>query len=248
MTWFKVDDKFHDHPKARRAGKSAIGVWLLAGTWCADHLTDGFVPAHVLTRWGTRADAQRLVDAGLWEADELNGETGWRFVKWEKYQPTREAKKAQRAVRAAAGRVGGLASGRARAKQHASTNHEADAKQVASPVVEPPTRPDPSSSSTSPDQSPPHGHRGLTDENLQAIVRRLRCTADHAARVVDDILDRAGTEVGNPWRYVVRAIDADPARFAPTRTAGRAAEHCPTHPGQPAGNCGGCVADARAAS
>ena len=57
MAWFKVDDKLHDHRKARRAGKAAIGVWVLAGSWAMDNLTDGFVPEVVLLRWGTRTDA-----------------------------------------------------------------------------------------------------------------------------------------------------------------------------------------------
>lgn len=142
--WFKVDDKFHDHPKARKAGKAAIGVWVLAGTWCADHLTDGFVPAHTLSRWGTKADAKKLVDAGLWEPAEFDGEKGWRFRKWDRYQPTRASKKAQREARAQAGRAGGLASGASRRTKHdGSTGGEANAKQSASTDVQPPTRPDP---------------------------------------------------------------------------------------------------------
>lgn len=27
MPWFKVDDRLHDHFKARQAGKAAMGVW-----------------------------------------------------------------------------------------------------------------------------------------------------------------------------------------------------------------------------
>ena len=42
--WFKVDDKLHDHRKARKAGKAAMGVWVLAGSWSMDNETDGFVP------------------------------------------------------------------------------------------------------------------------------------------------------------------------------------------------------------
>ena len=53
MPWFKVDDKLHDHRKSRKAGRSAMGVWVLAGSWSMDNETDGFVPADVLARWGT---------------------------------------------------------------------------------------------------------------------------------------------------------------------------------------------------
>lgn len=136
MTWFKVDDKLHDHRKARAAGATAMGVWVLAGSWSADNLTDGFIPATILQRWGRHREANRLVEVGLWHVDEQDGEKGWRFHEWHERQPSRAQKLAERAARAEAGKIGGLASGRSR--------REASAKQVASPVLEPPTRPDPS--------------------------------------------------------------------------------------------------------
>lgn len=89
MPWFKVDDKLHDHRKARTAGKSAMGVWVLAGSWSADNLEDGFVPSEVLGRWGTRADAARLVSSGLWLPAEKEGEEGWAFHEWNERQPTK---------------------------------------------------------------------------------------------------------------------------------------------------------------
>lgn len=87
MPWFKVDDGLHDHHKARRAGKAAMGVWVLAGSWSAANLTDGFIPTDVLARWGSPADAQRLVEADLWVVDTHRGERGWRFKDWAVYQP-----------------------------------------------------------------------------------------------------------------------------------------------------------------
>ena len=89
--WFKVDDKLHDHPKTHAAGKAAMGVWVMAGSWASDNLTDGFVPARVLGRWGTTADAKKLVAAGLWVPDEQSGERGWRFHDWASFQPSRSA-------------------------------------------------------------------------------------------------------------------------------------------------------------
>jgi hypothetical protein len=145
MTWFKVDDKLHDHRKARAAGKSAMGVWVLAGSWAADHLTDGFVPASILARWGTRADAAKLVTVGLWRPDEQEGEKGWRFHDWAELQPTRAQKTAEREARAAAGRVGGKASGRSR--------REAKSKQPASGIVEPPSRPVPTTAAAAADDA-----------------------------------------------------------------------------------------------
>lgn len=146
MPWFKVDDKLHDHRKARAAGKAAMGVWVLAGSWAADNLTDGFVPISILPRWGNSRDAAKLCQVGLWMPDEQDGERGWRFHEWAERQPTRAQKVAERAERAAAGRAGGLASGRSR--------REAKANQVASGLLEPPSRPVPSSTPDGVDGGP----------------------------------------------------------------------------------------------
>jgi len=103
--WFKVDDKLHDHRKARRAGKSAMGVWVLAGSWSMDNETDGFIPDDVLARWGTRSDAAKLVSVGFWDVEEHQGEQGWRFHDWARFQPSaavtaaRRAKESEAAVR-----------------------------------------------------------------------------------------------------------------------------------------------------
>ncbi len=103
MGWFKVDDKLHDHPKTRKAGKAAMGVWVLSGSWSRDNGTDGFIPAGVLTRWGTKSDAARLVAAGLWFADEFDGEAGWRFHDWDRFQPGAAVTAAMRAKESEAG-------------------------------------------------------------------------------------------------------------------------------------------------
>ena len=87
MAWFKVDDKLHDHRKVRRAGRAAMGVWVLAGSWAMAAETDGFVPETVLARWGTKRDAQTLVEVGFWDPFVKDGEAGWQFHDWLKYQP-----------------------------------------------------------------------------------------------------------------------------------------------------------------
>ena len=98
MSWFKVDDKLHDHAKAHAAGKAAMGVWVMAGSWAADNLTDGFVPTRVLSRWGAASDAKKLVAAGLWSEANRNGEDGWRFHDWDAFQPTRAAVEERREI------------------------------------------------------------------------------------------------------------------------------------------------------
>lgn len=67
MTWFKLDDGFHDHPKVLRAGNAPIGLWVRCCTWSASKLVDGWVSDEIVTMYGPRRDAERLVEVGLWE-------------------------------------------------------------------------------------------------------------------------------------------------------------------------------------
>lgn len=94
MTWFKVDDSFHGHPKvaeleAGRHFAEAIALWTLAGSWSAHHLMDGFVPMTVLRRvvpFAPVKAASELVRVGLWEA----ADGGYQFRDWIHYQPTKQ--------------------------------------------------------------------------------------------------------------------------------------------------------------
>lgn len=101
MAWFKVDDGLHSHPKVADAGE-AIALWVLAGSWCARHLTDGWVPAGLPNRLidkGTEY-AEGLVAAGLWRPAERDGRSGWCFHDWHDMQPTAEQVRAERAASA----------------------------------------------------------------------------------------------------------------------------------------------------
>lgn len=103
MAWFKVDDKFHSHPKIkripRRLRRAAIGLWTIAGSWCADYETDGAVPEYMLEEFDADAEeVDALVDAELWERTE----DGVAFRNWGEFQPTRaqlDEKRAQTAER-----------------------------------------------------------------------------------------------------------------------------------------------------
>ncbi|KAA6215124.1 mucin-2 [Streptomyces albofaciens JCM 4342] len=66
MTWFKVDDTFYGHPKTLKAGNAAVGLWVKAGAYAAQHLTEGVVPGVVAQLYGTAPQARKLVAAGLW--------------------------------------------------------------------------------------------------------------------------------------------------------------------------------------
>lgn len=149
MTWFKVDDKLHSHSKTRKVlaeAPAALALWTVAGSWSSDNLTDGFVPDHQLP-WllptGAEELARTLVAARLWR--RVRG--GYQFHEWTadadgtKRNPSREEVEADRAKKAAAGRKGGLASGRRRSGRQAPAS--ARASPSASSALEPPTRPDP---------------------------------------------------------------------------------------------------------
>lgn len=148
MVWFKVDDKFHDARKTRRAlrvrGKrrdaAAIGLWVLAGSWCADNLTDGFVPTDELYRWDDDAEtlADRLVDAELWTPAEVDGEAGFQFENWSDYQPMKED--VDRKREAARERMRAVRARPKKGARRVRANSEGTAPEVGST----PTRPDPS--------------------------------------------------------------------------------------------------------
>ena len=103
MTWFRVDDKMHDGPKVRRALRShptkrrdvaAMGLWVMAGSWCGEHQEmGGFVPAEILERFDDDHEdlAARLVDCGLWEEAERDGEDGYQFHDYDDLYPYQQA-------------------------------------------------------------------------------------------------------------------------------------------------------------
>lgn len=94
MPWFKVDDNLAFHSKTVDAGNAAMGLWVRAGSWCAQNLTDGFLPGHMLPMLGTAQQAARLVRAGLWNRES----GGFSFHEWGERQPKREAIENERAA------------------------------------------------------------------------------------------------------------------------------------------------------
>jgi hypothetical protein len=148
VPFFMVDDLLHAHRKARKAGLEAMGLWVVAGSYCQSQLTDGFVPDWFVRSWpdGDVA-AKRLVDAGLWIKGTSDGEDGYQYHQWYPRQLTKEQVEARRAARSEAGRLGGLRSGQARAQAGAQPVDtapapakpqalaEADAEALASPFA-----------------------------------------------------------------------------------------------------------------
>jgi hypothetical protein len=99
MTWFLVDDGFHSHSKARKVAArcpAALGLWVIAGSWSAKNLTDGFIPDDDLPWLLPDAEtlATELVAARLWR--RVKG--GHQFHDWSDRNRTREQVVAERAA------------------------------------------------------------------------------------------------------------------------------------------------------
>ncbi|ROR97809.1 hypothetical protein EDD28_2418 [Salana multivorans] len=191
MTWFKVDDRLWSHPKWLATPPAARGLWVTAGSWSAHQEQDGRVPYATLRILGhSLGHARALVHSGLWR--EIEG--GFEFHGWAEFQPTSAEVRAKRALRAEAGRKGGLASGRSRREANASPGLEANGNPVPSrpgPVtpngvtVSPrrkPERPLPD------DWTPDEGHRrraaelGLDLDATAEAFRNHAATNDRRAR------------------------------------------------------------------
>lgn len=75
VTWAKLDDSFHSHPKVRAAWfrcPASIGLHVLGITYAANHETDGVVPGwFVAGAFAKPKDLQdavsTLLDSGMWE-------------------------------------------------------------------------------------------------------------------------------------------------------------------------------------
>ena len=145
MTWFKVDDGFWSHPKSAPLSNNAVALWVRAGAYCCQHLTDGFVKASVLRMVGDKDSAIELVASGLW----IDVPGGWKFHDWDEYQETRDVVKKRRDdARERQRRTREL-----REKRRSESHRESrvtdtvTSQEVFNPRPDP-TRPDPTSSSS----------------------------------------------------------------------------------------------------
>lgn len=66
MSWGKLSDQFHSHPKVIAGGNEVAGVYARAISYCADYSTDGFVSGE----WAKQIAKPRVLDrvtaTGLW--------------------------------------------------------------------------------------------------------------------------------------------------------------------------------------
>ena len=162
MTWAKIDDNLHGHPKAIAAGLEALGLWTLSLSWSSAYLTDGFIPDEQVPRLGGNADiAAKLITAGLWA--RFDG--GYQIHDFLEYNPSAEEVKEQRATnaerqarwRGGQSKSNGVSNGGSNGDEDASTNSapvpvpvpvpvpapEKDSAAIAATPPEPPAKPPP---------------------------------------------------------------------------------------------------------
>ncbi len=84
MSWFPFDDKAHSDDRFRRAGLAAVGLYAMAGAYCADQLTDGFVPDWFVRQFanGSRTVRVLVAEGLLTRRAGEGGVNGYQFVEF----------------------------------------------------------------------------------------------------------------------------------------------------------------------
>lgn len=221
MTWFKVDDSFHSHPKVLATDPAALGLWVVAGAWSSANLTGGFVPDRALPRLlpDGASLAQELAAAGLWKRSK----GGYLFHDWTDYNPTPEDVKAGRD--AAKQRMRKLRESRKAAGQDRNGSREQSRTSrersidVRNPV---PSRPEGTGTDTASQSSSRRNARAWADDDDSIDLGIVELLAELTGRQVS-ILDAAkirhaildGRRVKSRGPYVARAIEDNPSKFLP---------------------------------
>lgn len=125
-TYIKVHDGILDHPKVVGLSYAGIVTYLAALTYCSRYLTDGFLPAAAVKKFGTpRAAFAEVVSAGL--VEPLGDD--WEVHDYLEHQRSADEVADLRKKRQEAGSRGGIA------KASAVANARDVAKQTASKNV-----------------------------------------------------------------------------------------------------------------
>ena len=112
MAWARIDDKFLDNPKVRKAGKDATYLYVSGLVYSSNQLTEGYISDEALGLVAykgfiknERTHAATLVECELW--DRIEG--GYQIHDYLEYNPTKEQIEEARAKKAAAGSKGAQA-------------------------------------------------------------------------------------------------------------------------------------------
>jgi hypothetical protein len=112
VSWVKLDDQFHSHPKvlellSKDDGAWALVLWTLGLSHCGSHLTDGQIKLSAAVRLAGSPDRARqlaalLVEVRLWEVVV----DGWLFHDYLDYNPSKAQVIAAEAARKRGGEEG----------------------------------------------------------------------------------------------------------------------------------------------
>ena len=112
MAWARIDDKFLDNPKVRKAGKEATYLYVSGLVYSSNQLTEGYISDEALGLGAykgfiknERTHAATLVECELW--DRIEG--GYQIHDYLEYNPTKEQIEEARAKKAVAGSKGAQA-------------------------------------------------------------------------------------------------------------------------------------------
>lgn len=239
MPWGKLDDKIRNHPKVLQAGLEAFGFFCGSISYSSEFGTDGYIARSAIGACfpGTPerkalALAQRLVEAGLWEA-VAGGEGGWRIHDFLDWNLSAEEFEELRKKKAGAGRLGGQKSAQARkakreadaaaeGKQPPSTclqnppsTGQAESKPGPGPVPGPvpvPT-PTPGARPARPGPSGAHGRPATGGENDALLGKRREIRAAQLEAL--GVTGLSDAELDRYWEVDTTVISALTARTTP---------------------------------
>lgn len=191
MAWFKIDDRFHSHPKVVQAGNAAVGAWVRMGAWCSDHLTDGHIPAAVAAMFATSDQLEQLHAVGLLAGTD----TGWQIPDWLDFNPSADEVRATRVKRSAAASKAGSKSATQRQRRTNADSNDSPTQTQRS-----------SQRATNADSTPhphPHPYKNTTTadavDNLPAMAQTI---ATHFAAIGLRQAQARGTSIGNLNGYL----------------------------------------------
>lgn len=150
MSWLKLDDQIFYNRKVAQCDTETKMLYIVGLTYCANQLTDGFIPEATLPLLAGMAgidwqiakqSAGKLLDVCLWFAKD----NGWQVPDYLEYNPSKEQVLHNRDVRSEAGKRGGYA----KSKQNAGklpSKTLANAKQNPGKILPPSPTPSPSES------------------------------------------------------------------------------------------------------
>lgn len=199
MTWMKVDDGFHSSPKLQsipaRHRFQAAGLWVIAGSWASQQMTDGFIPDYMIAMWKpTAKTVDSLVSSGLWERVR----DGFAFRSWCEYNPSKQQTMHEREASKARMRDSRERRKNKTAGQEVETANVAPQHHNSDAVPRPdPTRPDPSPKGEVKDHDHPDGaivpiRASRFDEFWSLVPRKVG--KDKARSAYAAAVKRAGDE------------------------------------------------------